>query len=71
VPDASEEKRWSWYGQVKDAAFSSAALAILGWMAYHGTWDPYGVMAALVCGGVVGAGVFNKWLERKLNGTGT
>lgn len=62
--------RWPWYGQVKDAVFSLAALAILGWMAYHQQWDSVGVAAALACGGVVGAGFFNRWLEKKLNGNG-
>lgn len=66
-----KDKRWSWWGQVRDAAASVAGLALLSVETVRGTYNPIAMTFAAVCLGIVGSGVLGRFLVgRWENGNG-
>lgn len=58
----AREKRWSWWGQIRDAAATTAGFALLGVEAVRGTYNPIAMTFAAVCLGIVGSGVLGRFL---------
>ena len=63
-----EDRRWPWYGQVRDAAAAVAGFTILGVETFRGTYNPTAMVVVLALLGVVASGVILRWLTGKWNG---
>ncbi len=59
------EKRWPWWGQVRDIAASIAGFALLAVETARGTYNPIAMTFAAVCLGIVGSGVLSRFLIGK------
>lgn len=59
------QKRWSWWGQIRDAAALVAGLGLLSLEAVRGTYNPIAMTFAAVCLGIVGSGVLGRFLVGK------
>jgi len=66
----NEERRWSWWGQTRDAAAATAALVVLGVESYRGTYNPVAMVMVLALLGVVASGIIVRWLTGRWNGDG-
>jgi len=63
VPDNPQrEKRWSWWGQTRDAAATIAGFVLLGTETVRGTYNLTAMVFAGVCLGIVSSGVLSRWL---------
>lgn len=60
--DPQREKRWQWWGQIRDVLASIAGFALLATESYRGTYNPLAMLVALVCLGIVSSGVLSRWL---------
>lgn len=65
MSETKTEKRWSWWGQVRDAAAAAAGFALLAVEAHRGTYNPIAMTFAAVCLGIVGSGVLGRFLIGK------
>lgn len=64
-----DERRWVWWGQVRDVCAAAAALAIAAVETYRGTYNPIAMGVVLTCLGVTGLGTAGRWLLSR-NGNG-
>jgi len=62
VVDPQREKRWPWWGQVRDTLASIAGFALLGVETARGTYNPIAMTFVSVCLGIVGSGVLSRFL---------
>lgn len=59
------EKRWSWWGQARDAGAAIAGFSLLAIEAFRGTYNPIAMTFAAVCLGIMGSGVLGRFLIGK------
>jgi len=59
---ASPEKRWLWWGQIRDTVALIAGVALLTTETIRGTYNPIAMTFAAVCLGIVGSGVLGRFL---------
>lgn len=60
--DQQKEKRWSWWGQIRDLAATIAGFALLGTETVRGTYNLTAMVVALACLGIVSSSVLSRWL---------
>jgi len=56
------EKRWAWWGQIRDVAAAIAGFGLLGTETFRGTYNLTAMVFAMVCLGIVSSGVLSRWL---------
>lgn len=56
------EKRWSWWGQVRDVVVATIGIAIVATSLARDTYDPIAMLFAAVCLGIVSSGVLSRYL---------
>lgn len=56
------EKRWPWWGQIRDAGAAVAGVTLLAVETFRGTYNPVAMTFAAVCLGIVGSGVLGRFL---------
>ena len=56
------EKRWAWWGQIRDAVALIAGIGLLSTETVRGTYNPIAMTFAAVCLGIVGSGVLGRFL---------
>lgn len=56
------EKRWAWWGQIRDVLATGVALALFGAAIYRDSYDEKAIIAALACLGVVSTGTLSRYL---------
>lgn len=67
----SEERRWVWWGQARDAACAIAGFTVLGVETYRGTYNPVAIGLVVTFLTVTSLGVAGRWvLTRNGNGNG-
>ena len=57
-----QNKWWSWWDQIRDAAATVAGLGLLTVESMRGTYNPIAMTFAAVCLGIVGSGVLGRFL---------
>lgn len=57
-----KEKRWLWWGQIRDAAAAIAGFGLLAIEAWRGTYNLTAMVVSLTCLGIVSSGVLSRWL---------
>jgi hypothetical protein len=57
-----QEKRWAWWGQIRDTVALIAGVGLLSTEAIRGTYNPIAMTFAAVCLGIVGSGVLGRFL---------
>lgn len=55
MPHRGNDRRWSWYAQVRDALVALVGIGIIGLMAVRNSYPVGGVITALVCVGALSA----------------
>lgn len=55
MPHRGNDRRWSWYAQVRDAVVSLVGIGTLALMAFRNSYPVGGVVTALVCVGALSA----------------
>jgi hypothetical protein len=65
MPNIPNQKRWSWWGQIRDAAATIAGFVLLSVESVRGTYNPIAMTFAAVCLGIVGSGVLGRFLVGK------
>lgn len=55
MPNRGNDRRWTWYAQVRDAAVALVGLGTLSLMAFRNSYPIGGVITALVCVGALSA----------------
>lgn len=68
--NSPQNKRWAWWGQIRDTCAAIAGLILLGVEARRGTYNPIAMTFAAVCLGIVGSGVLGRFLIGRWEGEG-
>lgn len=55
MPNRGNDRRWTWYAQVRDAVVALVGIATLALMAFRNSYPIVGVLTALVCVGALSA----------------
>lgn len=58
----ASEKRWSWWGQFRDAVALIVGVGLLCIEAARGTYNPIAMTFAAVCLGIVSSGILGRFL---------
>lgn len=62
MPHRGNDRRWSWYAQVRDAVVSLVGVGTLALMAFRNSYPVGGVVTALVCVGALSASTALRFL---------
>lgn len=65
------EKRWLWWGQIRDVAAAIAGFGLIATEAWRGTYNWTAMVVALACLGIITSSAISRWLiGRWENGPG-